>query len=58
MENSKELTNHPSSINQERLAFAMELYWLNNLKKNNILDDDEYYKIKADIYKKYRKVNI
>jgi len=48
-----------SNINKNtmitNLAFAMELYWLNQLKKQNLVSLDEYYKLKNDINNKYKK---
>ena len=51
-----------SNINKNtmitKLAFAMELYWLNQLKKQNLVSLDEYYKLKNDINNKYKKRGI
>ena len=48
-----------SNINKNtmitKLAYAMELYWLNQLKKQNLVSLDEYYKLKNDINNKYKK---
>ena len=49
-----------SNINKNtmitKLAFAMELYWLNQLKKQKLVSLDEYYKLKNDINNKYKQL--
>lgn len=48
-------TNYDKTKLMTNLAYAMELYWLKQLKKNNIVTLDEYYKIKDQIDKDYKK---
>ena len=44
------------SISHNTIAYGLELYWINQLKKNNLVSEEEYMLIKADIHKKYKKV--
>ena len=38
----------------KNLTLAMELYWLNQLKKNSLIDNDEYLKLRTEILKNNR----
>lgn len=38
----------------KRVNIAMELYWLNKLKKNNKVSDAEYFELKTRILKKLK----
>ena len=49
-------TNKYIALSSSTISFGMELYWINQLKKKNLVSDEEYDTIKSDIYKKYKKV--
>lgn len=36
----------------KKINIAMELYWLNKLKKSNQITDNEYFEMKTNIQKK------
>lgn len=45
--------NVPQGIDLSKLNIAFELMWLNILFKEGCLNEEEYYKLKRNIQKKY-----
>ena len=45
-------TNTNKNIVINQLTIALELYWLNQLKKKELINDEEYFKMKSEILNK------
>ena len=48
------MTSNQKNNLVSQLELAMELYWLNQAKKQNLLTIEEYFKLKNDLLNKKR----